>query len=206
MEWVDLDPLSHPPISGSGSATHYLSPDGSGEKSSPIPDNSLLLEQPAQTANTRRRWSTRTSNSTPVHRSPRLVSTRPALPHFGTDSPVSFSRNPAYGGWGGMNEQERIDFAPNFGKAIKVIIFEALEVQPLTTVIPQEGYRHIDTAWFYRESARKRDGARLIYMVPQGQRNLSAKRSKRQAFLARNSSSPPSFRTPSQRKVLHPVN
>jgi hypothetical protein len=174
--------------------------------SSPIPDNSLLFEQPAQTANTRRRWSTRTSSSTPVHRSPRLVSTRPALPHFVADSPVSFSRNPAYGGWGGFTEQERIDFAPNFGEAIKVIIFEALEVRPLTTVILQEGYRHIDTAWSYREAAGKRDGARLTYMVPQGPRNSSAKRSKRQVFLVKNSSSPLSFRTPSRRKVLHPVN
>jgi hypothetical protein len=163
--------------------------------SSPYPDNFLPFEQPAQTANTRRRWLTRTSNSTPVHRSPRLVSTRPALPHFRTDSPVSFSRNPAYGGWGGMNEQERIDFAPNFGEAIKVIIFEALEVRPLTTVILQEGYRHIDTAWFYREAAGKRDGAGLTCMVPQGPRNSSAKRSKRQVFLVKNSSSPLSFRT-----------
>ena len=58
---------------------------------------------------------------------------------------------PAFGGWGGFTEQERIDFAPTFGEIIKVVIFGASWVRSLTTVVLQEGYRHIDTAWYYRE-------------------------------------------------------
>lgn len=61
-----------------------------------------------------------------------------------------------------MTEQERIGFAPTFGEVIKVIILRgAFEIRSPTTVILQEGYRHIDAAWYYRKQAGKRNGMQL---------------------------------------------
>ena len=55
----------------------------------------------------------------------------------------------AYGCWGGAATEERKALIQNLGAVLKV----GSHLCPTTDSdpAPQEGFKHVDTAWFYRE-------------------------------------------------------
>src|SRR5882757_3382329 len=99
----------------------------------------------------------------------------------------------AFGGWGGYTDKDRERYGPTLGLALKVGASSSLLRQTLNHVF-QEGYRHIDGAWWHRTLY----GIQLVSLVgdlqTQRRRSRQANRSASPGFRGRSCLSLQSFR------------